>query len=398
MSTYYQCRLNKLKLDLSERRDILIWINSCKEIRDEIIQDIYKDDDPKTPYEIPNTSRCDQLFYNSFEGVNSYDNELYLNTNNIDSVIIDYVLGNKNKDNDIIQAIMLLGKYWVSGNIILWDESNYRIFNMEKIKNSDIDPVNIDSDFDYGEYYDFNYDEGSKLFNEDILDCDETIDELVVSKYDKLLNKVKKNTGIETISLTIDSNNIIVDDYSIPKCLVHATVMYDAMHIASGDNLKVGITDQDMVDFNILPPLNNNYATGYNLDNIKPSKILENDTSWHKTVAEEHTNDYINYNLIAANAEVQLNKWIKENSESSDFTDKVQKLWFSVDGKYYIAICSIKQLNNVDSNIPIYKDGNRLGKKKQEVIQNRLKSIQDGSAKYLSDEDLKVIINKRKDK
>lgn len=193
-------------------------------------------------------------------------------------------------------------------------------------------------------------------------------------KYDKLLNRVKNNTGIDTISLTIDSNNIIVDDTSKLECLVHVTTMYNAMYVAYGDNLKVGITDQDLVDFNILPPLTemDRFITEY-----QPTPTIDID-------------DMLN--------------WLKENSKGTNFTTKVQKLGFHVDGVYYTALCSLKQLNSVSHNIPIYKDGNRLGKKKtynvlkrrNDIIQNRLKSIQDGTAEYLTDEDFKELINKRK--
>ena len=79
------------------------------------------------------------------------------------------------------------------------------------------------------------------------------------SKYVRLLNRIKANTGINTISLTIDSTGITVDDYSKPECIVQVSVVYNAMQIVSGDNNVVGITDQDLVDFNILPPLSNTY-------------------------------------------------------------------------------------------------------------------------------------------
>lgn len=95
---------------------------------------------------------------------------------------------------------------------------------------------------------------------------------------------------------------------------------------------------------------------------------------------------------------------LKENSGNTNFTTKVRKLGFHVDNTYYTVLCSIQQSNTVSHNIPVYKDGNRLGKKKtyavlkrkEEIIQNRLKSIQDGTAEYLSDKDFEDIINKRK--
>jgi len=99
----------------------------------------------------------------------------------------------------------------------------------------------------------------------------------------------------------------------------------------------------------------------------------------------------------------EMLNWLKENSKGTNFTDKVKKLGFSVDGLYYTALCSINQLNTVSPNIPVYKDGNRLGKKKayevlkkkQEIIQNRITSIQNGTAEFLSSEELDNIIAKK---
>lgn len=86
--------------------------------------------------------------------------------------------------------------------------------------------------------------------------------------------------------------------------------------------------------------------------------------------------------------------------------NKVRKLGFSVDGVYYTAIASVKQLSTVSHNLPIYRDGNRLGKRKtyevlkrkQEKVKNTIKSIQDGTAKFLTDKDFEDLINKRKGK
>lgn len=372
MSTYYQCRLNKLELDLSSRPDILQWLKDCKDIRDEIKQKIYNDREPKIPDGITLGSRCEQLFYNSFEGSNSYDNDLYLDIEDPESVIIDYTLGNKNKDNDILQVIILLSKYVKSGNIILWDEYNYCIYNTEVINQYNVDSSKVCRNFDYDNtIFNIDNEKGKDLFYEDLLYHKASNNELDKSKYDKLLNRIKKNTGVETISLTLDSNNIIVDDYSIPKCLAHVTTLYNAMYIVSGDNLKVGITDQDLVDFNILPLL------------TKMDRFI---TEYPPT----------------PNIDDMLN-WLKENSKGTNFTDKVKKLGFSIDGLYYTALCSINQLNTVSHNIPVYKDGNRLGKKKtyevlkkkQEIIQNRITSIQNGTAEFLSSEELDNIIAKK---
>jgi hypothetical protein len=88
-------------------------------------------------------------------------------------------------------------------------------------------------------------------------------------KYTLLIERVKKNTGIDTISVSITPNGIIVDDTSIPTCLVQVGVLYDAMHVAFGDNTKVGITDQDMVDFGFLEPIDKPLITGFDeLDNM----------------------------------------------------------------------------------------------------------------------------------
>lgn len=170
MSVYYQCRLNKLELDLSSRPDILQWLKDCKDIRDETKQKIYNDREPKIPDGITFGSRCEQLFYNSFEGSDSYDNDIYLDIEDPESVIIDYTLGNKNRDNDILQVIILLSKYVKSGNIILWDEDDYRIYNTEVINQHNIDPNKVCRNFDYdNNIYNFDNEKGEDLFHEDIL-------------------------------------------------------------------------------------------------------------------------------------------------------------------------------------------------------------------------------------
>ena len=75
------------------------------------------------------------------------------------------------------------------------------------------------------------------------------------SKFELLNEKVKCNTGIETITITIEAFSLIVDDYSIPECLVHVGNYYGTMTVYEGDNNKVGITEQDLIDFNILQPI-----------------------------------------------------------------------------------------------------------------------------------------------
>jgi len=92
-----------------------------------------------------------------------------------------------------------------------------------------------------------------------------------MSKYDELLAKVKKATGIDTISLTIDSTQIIVDDYSVPKCLLHIGTMYDAMHVITGYPAEYNMSEQDLVDFNILEP----FIPILNVDYLKPFLIMD---------------------------------------------------------------------------------------------------------------------------
>ena len=84
---------------------------------------------------------------------------------------------------------------------------------------------------------------------------DENVKKAGESKYELLLAKVKKATGIDTISLTIDAAQIIVDDYSVPKCLLHIGTMYGAMQIVTGYPSDCNMSEQDLIDFNILEPL-----------------------------------------------------------------------------------------------------------------------------------------------
>ncbi len=74
-------------------------------------------------------------------------------------------------------------------------------------------------------------------------------------KYSLLKERIVDKTGIETITITIEALSLIVDDYSIPECLVHVGNYYGAMAVYEGDNSKVGITEQDLIDFNILQPI-----------------------------------------------------------------------------------------------------------------------------------------------
>lgn len=74
-------------------------------------------------------------------------------------------------------------------------------------------------------------------------------------KYSLLKERIVERTGIKTITITIDGLSIIVDDYSMPECLVHVGNYYGAMAVYEGDNSKVGITEQDLIDFNILQPI-----------------------------------------------------------------------------------------------------------------------------------------------
>ena len=74
-------------------------------------------------------------------------------------------------------------------------------------------------------------------------------------KYSLLKERIVEKTGIETITITIDGLSIIVDDYSKPECLVHVGNYYGGMAVYEGDNSKVGITEQDLIDFNILQPI-----------------------------------------------------------------------------------------------------------------------------------------------
>lgn len=114
----------------------------------------------------------------------------------------------------------------------------------------------------------------------------------------------------------------------------------------------------------------------------------------------------MNNKNIDQQPESEFFKLLEENKNSNNFTNKVRKLGFTVDGVYYTAIASLEQLSVVSHVLPIYRDGNRLGKRKtyevlkrkQENVENIIKSVKDGTAEYLTDKDFEDLINKRKGK
>lgn len=101
MSIYYECRLNKLVLNLSARPDIYEWIKSCELFYNSPINTV---PDPVATTGITASSRVEQLFYNNF----SDDFDLKINTNNIAEVYIDCTIGNKNKDHDIEEFVIMM--------------------------------------------------------------------------------------------------------------------------------------------------------------------------------------------------------------------------------------------------------------------------------------------------
>jgi len=87
-----------------------------------------------------------------------------------------------------------------------------------------------------------------------------------MNKYDELKARIEKATGIDTIVLTINNVEIIVDDYAAHKCLLHVGTMYGAMHVVTGYLSDCNVTEQDLINFNILEPMPEMLDTDY----IKP--------------------------------------------------------------------------------------------------------------------------------
>lgn len=129
MSMYNQCRFNALRLDLSTRPDILEWFNQCFEYVNSVS---YDDSKIIPPVELTSSIRVHKLFRNDY--VNAP--ELTLDTSNPYSVYLDYELGNKNKDNDIEQLLLLFSNYYLSGDVIMYYDGIYQTVYLSQLKNN----------------------------------------------------------------------------------------------------------------------------------------------------------------------------------------------------------------------------------------------------------------------
>ena len=128
MSIYYECRFKNIKLDLSKRSDIKLWLSKSKEMLNDTLSDNeYEIWDNYVPEEIKEYSRVDR-FYNSFT-----DNLIFnINFLENDIVELNLCIGNKNKNNDIERLIWLLKPYIIFGKIYFYDEDITRQVNIDK--------------------------------------------------------------------------------------------------------------------------------------------------------------------------------------------------------------------------------------------------------------------------
>ena len=118
MSIYYECRFKDLRLDLSSRPDVVKWLKQVKE---------GALDDLDLPDGMIEDSRCEFLD-------NSFTENLKKNIDitNVDDVLLDLCIGNKNKDDDIENLILLLKPYIKSGSIFFYNEETVREVDIEK--------------------------------------------------------------------------------------------------------------------------------------------------------------------------------------------------------------------------------------------------------------------------
>jgi hypothetical protein len=81
----------------------------------------------------------------------------------------------------------------------------------------------------------------------------------------------------------------------------------------------------------------------------------------------------------------------------------VVRMGFTVDDRYYVGVCTLRQYLNNDLDYPVYKDGNRLGKRKaydvlkrrSKVIQDRVNKLESDIGEFMSSEDLDRLIEQR---
>ena len=74
--------------------------------------------------------------------------------------------------------------------------------------------------------------------------------------YMKVVDKVKKHTGINTISVSVlPGGEFIVDDTSKPECLCHLYNLYNVPQIVKGSLVDVGLDCEDLESVGILEPI-----------------------------------------------------------------------------------------------------------------------------------------------
>lgn len=78
-----------------------------------------------------------------------------------------------------------------------------------------------------------------------------------MSKYDDLVNKIKKNLGTDNIVVSVTPTSIIVDRTDRLECVVEIGNMYNAPYIVTGTNMVTDITCEDLENFGILTPIPN---------------------------------------------------------------------------------------------------------------------------------------------
>ena len=76
-----------------------------------------------------------------------------------------------------------------------------------------------------------------------------------LNEYCKLVNKVKKHTGIDAISVSVLPGELIVDDANGPICLCRVVNDYNAPLALTGSLEAVGLDCRDLESIGVLEPL-----------------------------------------------------------------------------------------------------------------------------------------------
>jgi len=76
-----------------------------------------------------------------------------------------------------------------------------------------------------------------------------------ISAYDRVLEKIKNKTDIETISLTITDSEFIVNDTSKPECLLNLYNDYNVPCVSIGKMDDVSVNCNNLEDLDVLTSL-----------------------------------------------------------------------------------------------------------------------------------------------